>query len=111
MADRSNNIKKLIPQVRKRAFENRNGLYVPRHEGDIKTAAWPVCQTCKRDVDSVNVEDISTNRVTVRATCHGAEAVLVMEFPFGIIRRHDKDTWPHVMTAINNSTFFEPSIA
>lgn len=110
MADRSNNVKKLIPQVRKRAYQQRNGLYVPRTEGDFKST-WPVCQTCKRDVDSVNVEDIGTNRVTVRATCHGQEAVVVMEFPFQILKRHDKDTWPHVMTAINNSTFFEPSIA
>jgi hypothetical protein len=103
--------KKLIPQVRQRARENRNGIYVPRHEGDIKRASWPVCMTCHRDVDSVNVEDIHTNVVVVRATCHGQEAVVKMEFPYGIIRRHDKDTWPHVMTAINNSTFFDPSIA
>lgn len=102
--------KKLIPQVRQRAWEQRNGLYVPRTEGDRKTN-WPVCMTCHRDVDSVNVEDISTNVVTVRATCHGQEAVVKMEFPYGIIRRHDKDTWPHVMTAINNSTFFDKSIA
>lgn len=102
--------KKLIQQVRQRSFEQRNGLYVPRHEGDRKTS-WPVCMTCHRDVDSVNVEDISTNVVTVRATCHGKEAVVKLEFPYGIIRRHDKDTWPHVMTAINNSTFFDPSIA
>lgn len=110
MADRSNNIKKLIPQVRKRAYDQHNGLYVPRTEGDIK-CTWPVCMTCHHDVDSVNVEDISTNRVTVRATCHGAEAVVVLEFPFNIIRRSDRDTWPHVMTAVNNSTFFDPSIA
>ncbi len=104
------NQKKLIQQVRQRAFEQRNGLYVPRVAGDRKTH-WPVCMTCHRDVDSVNVEDINTNRVTVRATCHGAEAVVVMEFPYSVIRRADKDTWPHVMTAINNSVFFDTSIA
>ena len=102
--------KKLIDQVRQRSWDQRNGLYVPRTEGDVKTT-WPVCMTCHRDVDSVNVEDIGTNTVTIRATCHGQEAVMKMEFPFNIIRRKDKDTWPHVMTAINSGTFFDPSIA
>jgi hypothetical protein len=110
MGDRSNNIKKLIPQIRQRAYEQRNGLYVPRTDGDRKTH-WPVCMTCHKDVDSVNVEDINTNRVTVRAECHGKEAVVMMEFPFNIIRKSDKDIWPHVMTAVNNSVFFDPSIA
>lgn len=110
MADRSLNKKKLIPQVRQRAYEQRNGLYLPRHLGDRKTT-WPVCMTCHRDVDSVNVEDISTNIVTIRAWCHGKEAIIKMEFPYRIIRRDDAEVWPHVMTAINNSTFFDPSIA
>ena len=110
MADASNRIKKLIPQVRQRAFEQRNGVYVPRVEGDRKTT-WPVCLTCRRDVESVNVEDVGKNRVTIRVTCHGKEAVVVMEFPYQILKRKDKDTWPHVMTAINNSVFFDPSIA
>jgi hypothetical protein len=110
MGDRSNNIKKLIPQVRQRAFQQHNGIYVPRVEGDRKTT-WPVCMTCNRDVDSVGVEDISTNRVTVRALCHGAEAVVVMDFPYRIISRNDEHVWNHVMTAVNNSTWFDPSIA
>ena len=103
--------KKFIPQVRQRAYEQRNGLYVPRVEGDVKRATWPVCMTCRRDVDSVNVEDISTNVVTIRAKCHDKESVIKMEFPFSIIRREDKETWEHVMTAINNAVFFDKSMA
>ncbi len=110
MADRSLNVKKLIPQVRQRAHEMRNGIYVPKVEGDRKTT-WPVCMTCHQDVDSVNVEDIGKNIVTVRATCHGQEAVVKLEFPYQILKRDDEETWPHVMTAINNSVFFDPSIA
>lgn len=110
MADSIQN-KKLIQQIRQRSYQNRNGLYVPRTAGDIKNAAWPVCMTCHRDVDSVNVEDIHKNVVVLRAECHGAEAVVKLEFPYGIIRRDDKEIWPHVQTAINNSTFFDPSIA
>ena len=110
MGDRSNNIKKLIPMVRQRAYQQRNGIYVPRVEGDRKTN-WPVCMTCHRDVEGVKIEDITKNRVTVRAFCHGKEAVVVMEFPYQILKRTDKETWPHVMTAINNSVWFDPSIA
>ena len=102
--------KKLIQQVKRRAWEQHNGLYVPRVEGDRKTN-WPVCMTCHKDVDAVNVEDIHKSVVVVRAECHGEEAVVKMEFPYGIIRRDDSETWTHVMTAVNNSTFFDPSIA
>jgi hypothetical protein len=102
--------KKFVPMVRQRAYEQRNGLFVPRNAGDIKTS-WPVCMTCHHDVDSVNVEDISTNVVTIRATCHGKEATIKMEFPYRIIRREDKEVWMHVQSAINSSVFFDPSIA
>ncbi len=111
MADRSSTFKKLIPQIRQRAFENRNGVYRPRVFGDRKRVQWPVCMTCRRDVDSVNVEDIHKNIVVIRATCHGKEAVIRMEFPYQILKRQDSETWQHVMTAINSATFFDPSIA
>jgi hypothetical protein len=101
--------KKLIESVRKRAFEQHNGLYVPKVEGDKKTN-WPVCMTCHGDVDAVNVEDIGKDVVTIRARCHGEESVIKMEFPFTILNRKDEDTWHHVQTAINNAVFFDPSI-
>ncbi len=102
--------KKLIPQVRQRAFEQHNGVFRPRVAGDVKTN-WPVCLTCRQDVDRVNVEDIGQNVVTIRAWCHDKEAVIKLEFPFNIQRREDKETWYHVQTAINNAVFFDPSIA
>jgi len=102
---------KLAQQIRQRAYENRNGVYVPRVAGDSKRANWPVCMTCHRDVDSMNVEDIGTNTVTIRANCHGKEAVMKLEFPYSIIRRKDEDTWEHVRTAISSCTFFDPSVA
>ncbi len=102
--------KKLIQQVRQRAFEQRNGLYVPRTEGDVKTN-WPVCMTCHQDVDSVNVEEVSNQTVDIRAKCHDKECTIRLEFPFRITCVTDKDTWYHVQTAINNAVFFDPSIA
>ena len=111
MADRSLNKKKFINQVRGRAWSNRNGVFVPRTEGDTRRASWPVCMTCHRDVDSVNVEDISKDVVTIRARCHGEEAVIKMEFPYRILNRHDDETMHHVRTALNNAVFFDPSMA
>jgi len=103
--------KKLVQQIRQRAFEAHNGIYVPRVEGDVKTNRWPVCLTCKQDVDSVNVEDVGKQVVTIRAKCHNEECTIKLEFPFQILSRDDKDTWHHVVTAINNCVFFDPSIA
>lgn len=101
--------KKLMQQVRQRAFEQHNGIYRPKVEGDVKTH-WPVCLTCHQDVDSVNVEDVGQNTVTVRSRCHGEESIIKMEFPFNIQRIDDEQTWWHIQTAINNSVFFDPSI-
>lgn len=102
--------KKLIQQTRLRAFEQHNGIYRPKVEGDVKTN-WPVCMTCHTDVDSVNVEEVGNYDVVIRARCHGKEAVIKIEFPFRITRREDKETWHHVQTAINAATFFDPSVA
>ncbi len=102
--------KKLIEATRRRAHEFHNGLYVPRTEGDKKTN-WPVCLTCKMDVESINVEDVHHNTVDIRAKCHGQECTIRLEFPFRITRREDEETWHHIQTAINNASFFEPSIA
>ncbi len=101
--------KKLIEATRKRAFEQHNGVYVPKVEGDRKTN-WPVCLTCHRDVDSVNVESVGHHTVDIRATCHGEESVIKIEFPFRITNITDEDTWYHVQTAINTAIFFDPSI-
>lgn len=103
--------RQLIEQTRIRAHSMRNGVYVPRVEGDVKTARWPTCARCMTDVDAVNVEDVGKDRVTIRAHCHNEEAVLVLEFPFSIARREDTETWRHVTTAINACTFFESSLS
>ncbi len=102
---------KFIEQTRIRAHEQRNGIYVPRVEGDIKTARWPVCEKCHCDIDRVNVEDVGKDRVTIRAWCHGEEAVMVLEFPFSIRQRDQDLEWNHIQSAINCCTFFGSSIA
>lgn len=101
--------KALADMIRPRAHEQHNGIYVPRVEGDKKTN-WPVCMTCHRDIDSVNVEHVSNNYVDIRAKCHGQECVIRCEFPYRITCVTDEDTWHHVQTAINEALFFDPSV-
>lgn len=99
----------LVETIRERAWQNNNGLFVPRVEGDTKRPTWPQCGTCKRDVDSINVEDVGKDTVTIRAKCHNEEAVIKIEFPFSIRARSEETEWSHVQTAINSATFFGSS--
>ena len=102
--------KKLLEAVRQRAFEQHNGIYRPKVEGDRKTN-WPVCLTCHGDVDAVNVEHIGNQFVEIRAKCHGEECTIKLEFPFRIEQKDEEKVWWHVQTAMNNAVFFDPSIA
>lgn len=98
-----------LRQIRHRNFVDKNGLFIPRHIADEKKASWPVCQTCHRDVDRVQVEDIGKHTVTIRAWCHDKEDAVKLTFPYSTL--NDKDDWQHINHAFNTMTFFEPSIA
>lgn len=73
--------KQLINQVQETAWRNRNGLYVPRVEGDKKTS-WPVCQTCHRDVEAVELKNQNNWSVELWARCHGKEDYYTIKYPF-----------------------------
>ena len=73
--------KKLIEQVREKAWENRGGIFVPRTEGDIRTN-WPVCQTCLRDVEAVEMKNYNSFGVELWARCHGKEDYYKVVYPF-----------------------------
>ena len=103
--------RKLEESIRERAFVNRNGVYVPRTEGDHKLSTWPVCQTCKRAVERVSIEGYTDNTVDVRVWCHGTEATMQMVFPYGMTSKDDEGAWRRIHEALNNGVFFDPSIA
>jgi len=103
--------KKLAQAIRERAWENNNGLYVPRVEGDQKRSTWPVCGTCNRDVDRVNIEGYTDNTVDIRVWCHGEECTVQMQFPYGMTSKDDEGAWRQIHQAINNAVWFEKSIA
>ena len=100
--------KKLEKAIRERAFENRNGLYVPRVEGDTKKSTWPICGTCHRDVDRVNIEGYTDDSVDIRVWCHGEECTIHMKFPYKMTSKDDEGAWRQIHTAINNAVWFNP---
>lgn len=102
---------KLITAIRETVKDKRSGLYVPRHLGDVRTN-WPVCQTCRRDVEAVELKNRNTKGVELWARCHGKEDWFKIDFPYAIPDGSGEDVVnDHVRIAMNAAKFFEPSIA
>ncbi len=75
--------KELLKSVQETAWRNTaGGLYVPRVEGDVRNSNWPTCQTCHRDVDSVELKNQNSWSVELWAHCHGKEDYYTIKFPF-----------------------------
>ena len=100
--------KKLIEQVREKAWENRGGLYVPRTQGDHRTN-WPVCQTCGRDVEAVDMKDQNSFGVVLWARCHGKEDYYKVTFPYRL--EDDDQIHDQIQVAMRAFRPFVPSIA
>ncbi len=105
--------KKLLDAVRQKAWDQKNGLYVPRVEGDVR-ANWPRCMTCGRDVDAVELKNRNTKGVELWAKCHGAEDWYTVQFPYDIPENDasgEKVVNDHVRIAMRAFTPFQVSIA
>jgi hypothetical protein len=102
--------RKLVDHIRQTAYENRNGVFIPRAAGDHRTN-WPVCQTCHRDVEAVEMVDFNGKSVTVRAKCHGAEDHYTVELPFRIggWNLEDETVNDHVRMCMRGN-FFDPTV-
>ena len=101
--------KDLIRGVREKAYVNRNGIFRPRTEGDIR-AAWPVCQTCKRDVEAVELKNQNSFGVEIWARCHGKEDFYTLKYPYRI-EGNDEEVNDHVKAALRAFNPFEPTIS
>ena len=58
--------KTLEQQVQEAALANR-GLILPT--GERTQRSWPVCQTCFKEVDACNLEDVSNKGCEIRVKC------------------------------------------
>ncbi len=100
--------KKLIEQVQERAWDNRNGLYVPRTEGDIRSN-WPKCGTCNREVEAVELKNQNSFGVELWARCHGKEDYYKVVYPYRIT--DDDMAADQIRVAMNAFMPFQISMA
>lgn len=57
---------------------------------------WPLCLTCGREVESVNLEHESDKHVEIKVRCHGAEDSARINFPFklnGSVQADGQKQW------------------
>ncbi len=105
--------KKLINAIQQKAWNTRNqaGLYMPRTAGDHQTN-WPVCQTCRRDVEAVEMKNANTKGVEIWARCHGKEDWYTVTYPFPIEGDFNKDegAMDNIRAAMRAFTPFVSSI-
>ncbi len=100
--------KKLIEAVRQKAHVKRNGVFVPRTEGDVQTN-WPVCQTCKQDVEAVEMKNQNSFGVEIWAKCHGKEDWYTVTYPYRI-EGNDQAVQDHIRVAMRAFLPFKTSI-
>lgn len=105
--------KKLINAIQQKAWTTRNhaGLYVPTVEGDKQTN-WPVCGTCHKDVEAVELKNANSFSVELWARCHGKEDWYEVKFPYRIEGDMHKDqgAMDNVRAAMRSFTPFQSSI-
>jgi len=75
--------KKVMNEVRRAAYERRNGLFVRRGMNDIRSN-FPLCQTCRREVEAVELRNFNRYSVELWARCHGKEDWYLVKFPWDI---------------------------
>lgn len=73
--------KDFIGQTRLSASVNRDLVQVP---GQRTQRSWPLCLTCGREVEAVELKDANSFSCTLWARCHGKEDFYIIKFPFRV---------------------------
>jgi hypothetical protein len=97
--------KQFLVQTRKRAKLNRE-LLTPYAKPN-----WPICLTCGREVDAVEMKDVTATSVEIWARHHGAEDFHKVVFPFrieGDPLADDRANWA-IQSAMRDASFFDPN--
>lgn len=77
---------------------------------------WPKCKTCLRDVDAIEIKDISRTRFEYWAKCHGgAEDYASFDIPLDVVELPDvpgpdgyTPKWQFIRQATKGVDFFDP---
>lgn len=99
--------KKFIQETRRAAYERRAGVYVPRGMNDIRSN-FPICRTCRREVEAVELRNFNRYSVELWARCHGKEDWYAIKFPFEIGGWNEEDPMvsDHIRLAMRAFTPF-----
>lgn len=85
--------------------QTTKALWLP--ESGLQNRNWPLCQTCGRDVDAIEIVEDGVKMgyyyVVIRAKHHGAEDALKIEF---LSRHPNKGDMDY---ALRVATFFDPT--
>jgi hypothetical protein len=86
-----------------------NGIYLP--PGMRTSRKWPLCLTCGREVEAVEMKDCNQHSVELWARCHGAEDFYRVEFGFrveGDPMEDERANWA-VAAAMRDFCPFDPN--
>jgi hypothetical protein len=105
---------KLVAAIRKsaaieRQAERKEGLFLP--EGTRTYRSWPLCLTCGREVEAVEMKNANSKGVEIWARCHGgAEDWQFIEWPARIDGDPLKDQRANdcIRTALLSAVMFDP---
>lgn len=59
-----------------------NGIYLP--PGMRTSRKWPLCLTCGREVEAVELKNVNSLSVELWARCHGQEDFYTVKFPYRV---------------------------
>jgi hypothetical protein len=71
--------KKLLEAVRQSAHQNR--IWTPHRQTH---RSWPLCLTCGREVEAVELKHVNAHGCELWAKCHGAEDFYKITFPYRV---------------------------
>ena len=85
-------------------------IIIPGQEHRI-TSNWPLCLTCRADVEASELKDVSRTGATIWARCHGKEDYYRVMFPFPVEGDPLEDERSNVVInrAMHDGVFFDPT--
>lgn len=100
---------KWIEAVMKSARRER-GLYLP--PGERTRRSWPLCMTCNREVEAVELKNVNSTSCELWARCHGGqEDYYKVIFPFRLEGDplENEDANFAVASAMKAAVMFDPT--
>lgn len=99
--------KKFGLQIREAAKVNKS-IWLP--PGQRTYRSWPLCLTCRKEVEAVELKNVNSVSAEIWARCHGAEDYYRVDFPChieGDVFGDDRANWA-IKRAMHDFCPFNP---